>query len=99
MSAFTFAILKFIKFLYLNHKKPLMDTLITCPKCQHKFAPQEAIAQALEKEYQDGKCKGAHFQNESFKRYLNFFQHILTRLYPIKFQCEAPAGVHPAADK
>jgi hypothetical protein len=30
-----------------------MDTLITCPKCQHKFAPQEAIAQALEKEYQD----------------------------------------------
>ena len=30
-----------------------MDTLITCPNCQHKFAPQEAIAQALEKEYQE----------------------------------------------
>ena len=28
-----------------------MDTLITCPNCNHKFAPQEAIAQALEKEY------------------------------------------------
>ena len=30
-----------------------MDTLITCPNCSHQFAPQEAIAQALEKEYQD----------------------------------------------
>jgi hypothetical protein len=30
-----------------------MDTLITCPNCKHKFAPQEAIAQALEKEYQE----------------------------------------------
>ncbi len=30
-----------------------MDTQITCPNCNHKFAPQEAIAQALEKEYQD----------------------------------------------
>lgn len=30
-----------------------MNTLITCPNCKHQFAPQEAIAQALEKEYQD----------------------------------------------
>ena len=30
-----------------------MDTLITCPNCNHKFAPQEAIAQALEKEYHE----------------------------------------------
>ena len=30
-----------------------MNTLITCPNCNHQFAPQEAIAQALEKEYQD----------------------------------------------
>lgn len=30
-----------------------MDTLITCPNCHHKFAPSEAIAQALEKEYQE----------------------------------------------
>ena len=30
-----------------------METLITCPNCNHKFAPREAIAQALEKEYQE----------------------------------------------
>jgi hypothetical protein len=30
-----------------------METLITCPNCNYKFAPREAIAQALEKEYQE----------------------------------------------
>jgi hypothetical protein len=52
--------------------------------------------------FQDGKCKGAHVQNESFKRYLNFFQHISTQLYPIKFQCEALAvcgNASPDSDK
>jgi hypothetical protein len=30
-----------------------MESLIKCPNCSHEFAPREAIAQALEKEYQD----------------------------------------------
>src|SRR5665213_1111387 len=28
-----------------------MPTLITCPKCKNEFAPEDAIAQSLEKEY------------------------------------------------
>ncbi len=30
-----------------------MPTLITCPKCKNEFAPEDAIAQSLEKEYQE----------------------------------------------
>ncbi|MDP4282806.1 MAG: DUF2130 domain-containing protein [Bacteroidota bacterium] len=30
-----------------------MPTLITCPNCKHEFAPEDAIAQSLEKEYQE----------------------------------------------
>lgn len=41
----------------------------------------------------DRKCKGARIQNESCKRYLNSFQHISIRSYPVKFQCEALAGM------
>ena len=29
-----------------------MATLITCPNCHHEFAPEDAIAKTLEKEYQ-----------------------------------------------
>ena len=29
-----------------------MSTLITCPSCKHEFAPEDAIARVLEKEYQ-----------------------------------------------
>ena len=30
-----------------------MATLITCPNCHHEFAPEDAIARTLEKEYQE----------------------------------------------
>ena len=30
-----------------------MPTLITCPNCKHEFAPEDAIAKSLEKEYQE----------------------------------------------
>ena len=30
-----------------------MATLITCPNCKTEFAPQDAIAKELEKEYAD----------------------------------------------
>jgi hypothetical protein len=30
-----------------------MPTLIICPNCKHEFAPEDAIAQSLEKEYQE----------------------------------------------
>lgn len=30
-----------------------MPTLITCPSCKHEFAPEDAIAKSLEKEYED----------------------------------------------
>lgn len=30
-----------------------MATLITCPNCHHEFAPEDAIAKTLEKEYQE----------------------------------------------
>ncbi|MEO8415195.1 MAG: DUF2130 domain-containing protein [Ginsengibacter sp.] len=30
-----------------------MPTLITCPNCQHEFAPEDAIAKSLEKEYEE----------------------------------------------
>jgi len=29
-----------------------MQTLITCPNCKHEFAPEDAIAKSLEKEYE-----------------------------------------------
>jgi hypothetical protein len=30
-----------------------MPTLITCPSCKHEFAPEDAIAKSLEKEYEE----------------------------------------------
>src|SRR6185437_10523587 len=30
-----------------------MPTLITCPNCKHEFAPEDAIAKSLEKEYEE----------------------------------------------
>jgi len=30
-----------------------MTTLITCPNCKHEFAPEDAIAKSLEKEYEE----------------------------------------------
>ncbi|MEO6134029.1 MAG: DUF2130 domain-containing protein [Ginsengibacter sp.] len=30
-----------------------MPTLITCPSCKHQFAPEDAIARSLEKEYKE----------------------------------------------
>ena len=30
-----------------------MPTLIICPSCKHQFAPEDAIAKSLEKEYQE----------------------------------------------
>ena len=30
-----------------------MSTLITCPNCKSEFAPEDAIAKTLEKEYAD----------------------------------------------
>ena len=29
-----------------------MPTLITCPKCKNQFAPEEALAKELEKEFE-----------------------------------------------
>jgi len=30
-----------------------MPTLIICPACKHEFAPEDAIAKSLEKEYKE----------------------------------------------
>lgn len=30
-----------------------MITLIICPNCKHEFAPEDAIAKSLEKEYEE----------------------------------------------
>src|SRR5512141_1138846 len=30
-----------------------MPPLITCPNCKHEFAPEDAIAKSLEKEYEE----------------------------------------------
>jgi hypothetical protein len=43
-----------------------MTTLIICPKCKHEFAPEDAIAKSLEKEYEEKLNKerqklGKHF--------------------------------------